>query len=761
MQTTRLLKPFACASLALTVIASGLTLGGTAATAVPEPSGSTATPRVTGGVNNFRVTQSEQGLVISADPFCNGLYRSCNAWIEFPGYSQKNVDPRGGHSVGWPSAWQPGTAGTVSIRYYAIDIVGNGWYGTPPLTTTVTRPEEFTALTATAGVVDQGARSVSVSGAATKGAQIRLRGQQVATSNGQWSTTANGLSVGRNDLTFEQWVGGVYRDSRTVAVTVDPPQATLTASGSFPSDISQRARISGVGAKGATIVIRSGGAEVGRVQAISADGSYVWDAPAPLAGGPRAYSVSQIVGGTEAGNVPVSLDYGTAVSITSHEDQAAADAGATTFAGRGEDGSRVRVSVNGTDLPETTVENGVWSVTGVLVAGEHTVAVTQMSKGANTTGVTVTLNPGATEVELSAAGRFDAEDETKAAEAFGSAPTGSIVVLRNSLGQEIGRATASGDEYVITIDPAQATSGVNAFTVVIDGAESEVRSFTLDYGLPAARVVVTTPAENGTVAPGRVAFGGTGEAGARIIVRGSSREIATTRVGADGAWSATSTTELPAGAYVLYFDQVVRGGITSTVRHAFTVGEAPIAPFTVTSPGPDEVLDTLTPEFRGTGHEGATITARGSSRVIGSGTVQNGQWLVQTDSSAPLAPGSYNLYVDQSIGGTVVATVRVAFTVSNEAFRELTLSAPAQNEVVTTLRPTFVGTATPGAEIRVGSSRTTVATATVARDGTWRATADFDLERGGTYTGLEVKQTTPSGKTSTVSSSFTVARGAE
>jgi len=286
-------------------------------------------------------------------------------------------------------------------------------------------------------------------------------------------------------------------------------------------------------------------------------------------------------------------------------------------------------------------------------------------------------------------------------------------------------------------------------------------AFTLDYGQPAARLVVTTPAENGTAEPGRVVFGGTGQDDARIVVRGSSREIATTRVGVGGAWSVPSTVDLRAGAYDLYFDQVTRGGRTSTVRQAFTVGEAPIAAHVVTSPGPDEVLDTLTPEFRGTGHEGATITVRGSSRVVATGTVQNGQWVAKTDEAAPLAPGSYNLYVDQSVGGTVVGTVRASFTVSNEAFRELTLSAPAQDEVVTTVRPTFVGTATPGAAIRVGSSRTTVATATVARDGTWRATPDFDLARGGTFAGLEAKQTTPSGKTSTISSSFTVARNAE
>ncbi|MFS0729213.1 Ig-like domain-containing protein [Curtobacterium sp. 1P10AnD] len=379
--------------------------------------------------------------------------------------------------------------------------------------------------------------------------------------------------------------------------------------------------------------------------------------------------------------------------------------------------------------------------------------------------VSVTVSAGEADVELTAAGWFDVEDETKPSVAFGAAPHGSTVVLRNSVGPEIGRAVAKGDAYEIAIDPAKATSGVNTFGVIIEGAPgSEVRSFMLDYGRPAARVIVTRPEPGSTVKPGVVEFRGTGEPGARLVVRGSSREVASTRVGADGSWSAANAADmpLPAGKYDLYFDQVGKGGLTSTVRHAFTIGQvAPIVtPHTVTSPGAGDVLETLTPEFRGAGHEGATITVRGSSRVVATGTVVNGQWVAKTDPDAPLTPGTYNLYVDQSVRGTVTGTIRASFTVSNEAFRELTLSAPAQNENVTTLRPTFVGTATPGAEIRVGSSRTTVATATVGEDGTWRATALDDLARGGTYN-LEVKQTTKSGKVSTVSAPFTVDRNAQ
>lgn len=745
-------------------LAAGVSVGGPAIAAAPAQMEQSESARLSGGINNFSVTPNERSVLISAEPFCTGIYRSCNAWVEFPGYSQKNVDPRGGYAVQWPDAWEPGTTRMVSIRWYAIDVLGYGYYGSNPLTRSVTRPERFTALTATVSRVDHIGRTATVYGSATKGAQIRLLGSQVATSDGQWIATVRGLAVGRNELTFEQWVAGSYRDARTVIVDIDEPQPALTATGSFPADTSQQARITGVARRSSTVVIRSSGVEVGRVQAGSSDGAYVWDVPAPMAGGPRSYAVSQIADGTESGNVPVVLDYGAAVTITSHADQGTADPGPTTIAGRGVDGGRVTVLVNGEALPETMVDDGTWSVAGGLAPGENTIAVTQRSKGANTTTASVTVEAGETEVELTAAGRFDPDDETRPAVAFGAAPNGSTVVLRNSVGAEIGRAVASDDAYEIVIDPTKATSGVNRFSVVIDGAPGAgVQPFTLDYGGPAARVVVVEPERGGVVEPGIVEFRGTGESGARLNVRGSSSEVASTRVEDGGAWAAASAFELRAGEYDLHFDQIGKGGLRSTVRHAFTVGTTPpvVTPHAVTSPGAGEVVDSLAPDFRGTGHEGATITVRGASRVVATGTVSNGQWIAAVPEASPLVPGRYNLYVDQSIRGTVVGTIRASFTVSNEAFRMLTLSAPAQGENITVLRPTFVGTATPGAEIRVGSSRTTVATTTVEDDGTWRATADFDLERGGTYAGLEVKQTANSGKTSTLSSTFTVDRNAQ
>jgi hypothetical protein len=621
--------------------------------------------------------------------------------------------------------------------------------------------------------IDVPAREALVSGIAAPAADVVLRwgdgefeDQTRVNDDGVWDTRLDELELGSNPVKLLQ-----YENQEITAeydLDVELRIADLVVDHAFGTDRDDLVTLSGTAHPGAVVQVFNEDDQmvVASEPANAISGAWSVELPAPNKGGKYDLNVYQSLQGERASKTAVSVDYGRQLLVERPEDGFLHPGGQVDVRGKGEPGAVVEVR-EGDRLvggPATVRDTQNWSLkTADLNENEHELKVTQKSKGGNVQTETIVVNPGEGTVELTADGRFDAADPTKPATAFGAAPTGSSVVLRNSIEQEIGRTVAKGDGYEIPIDPDKATSGANSFSVVIEGAPEDVKSFTLNYGAPAAPVVVTTPAKDGTVAPGTVAFAGTGQAGSKVVVRGSTREVASAKVNGEGAWSANSTMELGTGDYDLYFDQIGKGGLTSTIRHRFTIGAVTpiVTPHTVTSPGEGEVLDTLAPVFRGTGHEGATISVRGSSREVASGTVVDGQWVAKTDPNKPLAPGEYNLYVDQSIRGTLVGTIRVHFIVSNESFRQLTLSAPAQDEQVMVLRPTFVGTATPGAEIRVASSRTEVATTTVGQDGTWRATADFDLKRGGEYRGLEVKQTTASGKTSTVSANFTVDRNAQ
>lgn len=638
----------------------------------------------------------------------------------------------------------------------------------------VTIGSGFQAFAGTVTSTDLPQRSAVITGSGQPGASVVLQwgdgefeDDTRVNDEGVWDVELDNLKLGSNPVKLLQYenqqLTGEYD------LDVELKIADLVVEHEFDSDPSELVTLSGTAEGGAIVEVFNEDDQrvVASAPADAITGAWSVELPAPNKAGKYDLNVYQTLQGERASKTPVSIDYGKQLVVNRPGAGFVHPGGQVDVRGTGEPEATIEVHEGdrlvGGPVQVRATEN--WNLKTVdLNASEHRMTVTQKSKGGNVQTETIVVNPGEGTVELTADGRFDASDATRPATAFGAAPTGSTVVLRNSVGQEIGRTVAKGDAYEIAIDPTKVTSGANSFSVIIEGAP-ESKSFTLNYGQPAADVVVTKPAKNGTVAPGVVEFAGTGEAGSKIVVRGSVREVATATVGANGAWSAANPAGMPLsnGKYDLYFDQIGKGGLKSTVRHAFSIGEtAPIVtPHTVTSPAAGAVVETLTPEFRGAGHEGATITVRGSSRVVATGTVENGQWVAKVDADAPLAPGSYNLYVDQSIRGTVVGTIRAEFTVSNEAFRQLTLSAPAQGENVTTVRPTFVGTATPGAEIRVGSSRKTVATATVEDDGTWRATPDFDLARGGSYPGLEVKQTTKSGKTSTVSSSFTVDRNAQ
>ncbi|WP_336698032.1 Ig-like domain-containing protein [Curtobacterium sp. USHLN213] len=535
--------------------------------------------------------------------------------------------------------------------------------------------------------------------------------------------------------------------------------AKLAGSVEFAAGVDARAVVKGSTEASGRVEIRRGETVIASGDA-NANGDYSIAIPAPDKAGDDELTVALVENNADKKTIKVIAAYGAGVAITSPENNENVS-GQYEIRGNAQTGSNVTVRLNnGAERAVDVNGNGQWSANVTLPMGETTITATQKSKGANTTTSAVTVNPGQTQVELSADGRFDAEDPTRPAVAFGSAPTGSTVVLRNAAGVEIGRVVAAGDAYQIPIDPARAVGGVNTFSVVIEGAESEPKSFVLNYGQAGSTVTVTTPEKNDTVGAGIVEFAGSGQADAKVVVRGSSREVASATVNAQGAWSASSVMALGEGKYDLYFDQVTKGGLTKTVRHAFTVGEvtAPIVEHTVTAPGDGEVVDTLRPTFEGRGHEGAEITVRGASRTIGSATVTNGTWKIETPFD--LSPMDYNLYVEQRVNNTLTGTLRAKFTVSPTAFRQLVLTAPGANESVLQLQPTFVGTATPEAEIWIGTSRTTVATGTVNADGTFSIESDIPLARGGTYN-LEVKQTTAAGKTSSVQAPFTIDRNAQ
>ncbi|MCS4275666.1 hypothetical protein M2390_000827 [Mycetocola sp. BIGb0189] len=155
-----------------------------------------------------------------------------------------------------------------------------------------------------------------------------------------------------------------------------------------------------------------------------------------------------------------------------------------------------------------------------------------------------------------------------------------------------------------------------------------------------------------------------------------------------------------------------------------------INPVGTSFPAADATISTAKPVFAGTGEPGAAIRIFGTSRTVATATVQdNGVW--EAPSTIDLA-GGYKLNVEQTGGDGESTTVEaVAFTVKQAVDNELAMTSPKSGDAVTTKRVTFTGTGTAGAKIAVMGTTRGVAYTTVNGDGTWSATANFDLANGG------------------------------
>ena len=101
----------------------------------------------------------------------------------------------------------------------------------------------------------------------------------------------------------------------------------------------------------------------------------------------------------------------------------------------------------------------------------------------------------------------------------------------------------------------------------------------------AGRLSVLTPVIGQTLRSARPTFAGRGQDGAAVSVTIGDDVVATTAVGADGAWSATPADAVPAGRFDAVVTQTVGASTTSaTVRG---LGIPPDPPH-IASPSPDE-----------------------------------------------------------------------------------------------------------------------------------------------------------------------------
>ncbi|WP_242090277.1 Ig-like domain-containing protein [Curtobacterium sp. DN_7.5] len=420
---------------------------------------------------------------------------------------------------------------------------------------------------------------------------------------------------------------------------------------------------------------------------------------------------------------------------------------------------------------ENTADSPAASSTAQPRAGEQTLDATQRSKGGNSTSTSVTVTPGDGEsvqpVSVNAA--FDASDGFAPAVVSGRGEPGATVRVVNTSKNSVSVGTASvgpDGQYRMSVAASAAQYGVNRFTATqsVDGS-STTATATLDYGAEPTAPRFQTPTAGGTIDPGTIAFAGSGQADAKLIVRGTNTTVAplvTTTVDAQGRWSGDSIRELRGLEYRIFAIQTVKGGLQKQSDVTFTVRATASQGLTLGAAF-DEVDEFAPAVLTGRGVPRATVRVVNSSKgdaAVGTATVgADGQYrLTVAPSAAKYGVNTFTATQDAA-GKTTTATTSLDYGTAPTAVR---ITTPTQGSVLPPSTPTFSGTGAPQAKITVRGTNTTVAplvTATVGANGRWSGTAVRALDKAQAYK-LWGFQTTKGGLVTETDVTFTIRTGA-
>jgi len=549
--------------------------------------------------------------------------------------------------------------------------------------------------------------------------------------DGSLRNVASGLAittVGLESNTLWKYELG----SGTPLTFVDAAAQPLTASGSFASDVTKQAIVSGTGEPGAAITVKDLGGKVVASGVVASNGSYSVSIPAINFGGDLySVAVTQTVQGVVSAPAPVDFHYGVGIVVSTPSNSATVAAGAVAMTGTGTPGGLVTVFDNGGSTPvgsATVTAAGTWSLTtSALHAGAHTLQVVQLSRGNNTTTSTVSVT--AAPHALTAAGSFES-DVTKEAVVSGVGEPGATVTAKDSGGKVVasGTITASGS-YSLRIPSIN--FGGDLYTVYVsqagDGIPANQTRVDLRYG---AGVAISTPAAGASIEPGALAMTGTGTPGGSITVFDNSgtTAIGTTTVTASGSWS-LSTSALASGSHRLEVKQLSKGNnqTTSTV----TVSAASAArDLTVSAPVNNGTIPSTKQMITvtGTGQPGAALEIRASNnRLAGTGTVA--------------ADGTYSfpaLFNDTFYTATVTQTLptgakqskTINFTVvaTDGVNLPFSVTSPTTNGTVlsTNRMITVTGNGKAGAAVKITAANGRIAgVGTVGADGHYSFPAEF------------------------------------
>ncbi|QCE22682.1 BapA prefix-like domain-containing protein [Enterobacter bugandensis] len=629
-------------------------------------------------------------------------------------------------------------------------------------------------------------------------------------SNGNWSWRPDS-NIGEGShvytATATDEAGNVSDPSPAITITVDtvaPDVPVFDAVGGQPNGgliTDATPTVGGTGTTGDTVIVYNNGVEVGRVDVVNGEWSFVLP---PQQDGLLNITVAGVdaAGNVSAPSPVVSVTLDTLApevpAITEVEGSQLSNNllytndGTPTLTGTGEPGATVIVSIDGTPsgAPVTIQSDGSWSWTAgtTLPDGQYAFTVSSSDPAGNISGSSAPVSVTVDTVAPADPGNMSLPDEGTPLTGTGEA--GSIITVTNGT-TVIGTGVVGSDgSFSIALSPAQldpTTLTVTA-TDAAGNASADVPFIVTDSPLELPQVpVITAIVDDVDPVTGDVkgkttndttpTLTGTAEAGSVITIYqdGSTTPLTTVTADGSGNWSYTPAA-LGEGLHTFE--------VTATLNGA-TSGRSPAASVTVdlTAPGTPtigSVIDDVgpvtgpltsgqttndsQPTLTGTGAVGDTISIYNNGVLLDSVVVGNtGTWSYTTpalpegsnvltiretdpagNQSGPSA--DFTIVVD-SISTTPVIT-NVTDNVGNTA------TPVASGSETNDATPTLSGTADANSIVTIFDGATQIAVVTADGTGAWSFTPETALVEG--PHAFTVQATDPQGNLSLVSAPWSV-----
>ncbi len=514
----------------------------------------------------------------------------------------------------------PLAAGTHTTSLVTVDLAGNPSAPSAPVTFTLDlEPPQEPTLTAPEAHATLDTGVITFRGTAEPGSTVivYLDGEPVvpttrANASGLWSLTPSQVLAEADhqaQARATDLAGNASELSSPLPFSVDttPPGAPEVSSPKANDQVSTAyPSVIGVAEPHAWVLLFVDGSPAGRAQADGAgnwsllsqlrllDGEHHLDVVAEDPAGNRSRATVSVG--------PFWVDTTAPLAPVLRQPEDGAEVGTMTPAlqGRAAPGSAVTVLLDGVESGTAIADQwGLWSLTPEqsLEEGVHLLAARALDKAGNTSTLshfhvfTVDLTPPDVPVLETPADGTLTSGSTQAF--IGTAePTSLVFIFVDELMLGLTVADDTGRWSFLPVLPlAEGTHDVKVSSFDLagnDSGQSEATSFTVDTTVP-TDPVVRAPESGAWVGTATPTLEGTAESGGTVRIYVDGKQVATTRAGGDGHWSATCST-LPDGPHFYTVTVTDDAGLTSTASapRLFMLDTRP--PDTTLVSGPEAVF---------------------------------------------------------------------------------------------------------------------------------------------------------------------------